>query len=876
MSRNSGIEIVSRRESCGGGGLAASDHFGFTCSRCVLPSERVRSKRRSSVTELGASAGGGFATRRLSQLEMLSLGSDLRETEPPWCQREGGCPASSNPALTPCPSGLVPEHGGGEDGPLLSSLSRWGCTWAWTRRPELRRVLREGHTCEAVPASHPCLPLSVKRASWLGGAQPEEGAFADVMPDPEAGPQHLQESNPAPPRPPAEKPRCVSLTAGLSRLLSIGFHLPLRSRPQDRKARSVSDTGLLADLQGAAEPHKGPHSLRPSDDILVAGSDLDQENAHFVVVDMVLEAIEEGKWAACGRRGPRLAARRGLLRLDALQDEPKSSARPSRPRTRHSDGNSGRAVFYPGITIQLRVTPMSDVEKTQNNRTAAVAFSGIGSSSDKVSTEDDVHSSLPSSPQVPTRPCSAEALAQMLMSAFRKQWLPMQALSSSPGDLSLALQEAGVTTATAHVHHGHRTRSSRSAITRLVVSSGVQHSPDRQVPEQFYPSTQVTCCRRWDSRYCRTLARTNTDPRLMMSTVLTSLTRWYLHPAHDCSRLRGPVPPQQRCGDSSAEPRLRGGDQTEVEDEGHPDVGASPLSGHLEYPPAQEVSRPVCVCERERERQRETVPLVLYGDSWMCFSLSHGVPNLVHLARRSEVMASQQYLCAGCGTEVEVRQLRENGLSRWLRAEKPRPLSSSFGGPNTGYMKKLRYCEYLGGYFCECCHGQAEAVIPGRVLQRWDFSLYPVCNFSKRLLDSVWFLPLFGLSSTSRTLYPRARELDKLRDLLEQLVALKKQLGACRLADGVLQEFQQLPSHLTQNPSLLSLDDLLAVKRGLLVPQARALLRAAAAHVDGCELCLANGFICEFCHSQDVIFPFQSERCKRCTGECLPRSLHRL
>ncbi|XP_018595326.1 protein RUBCNL-like [Scleropages formosus] len=477
------------------------------------------------------------------------------------------------------------------------------------------------------------------------------------MPDPEAGPQHLQESNPAPPRPPAEKPRCVSLTAGLSRLLSIGFHLPLRSRPQDRKARSVSDTGLLANLQGAAEPHKGPHSLRPSDDILVAGSDLDQENAHFVVVDMVLEAIEEGKWAACGRRGPRLAARRGLLRLDALQDEPKSSARPSRPRTRHSDGNSG-------------------------------------SSSDKVSTEDDVHSSLPSSPQVPTRPCSAEALAQMLMSAFRKQWLPMQALSSSPGDLSLALQE-------------------------------------------FLPSSDA-------------------------ATAAQSLAF------------------------------------------------------------AEEI--------RQKSRMRGTL---MWAPPRFQIILSIHPPK-----KRSEVMASQQYLCAGCGTEVEVR-----------------------------YMKKLRYCEYLGGYFCECCHGQAEAVIPGRVLQRWDFSLYPVCNFSKRLLDSVWFLPLFGLSSTSRTLYPRARELDKLRDLLEQLVALKKQLGACRLADGVLQEFQQLPSHLTQNPSLLSLDDLLAVKRGLLVPQARALLRAAAAHVDGCELCLANGFICEFCHSQDVIFPFQSERCKRCT-EC--------
>lgn len=36
-----------------------------------------------------------------------------------------------------------------------------------------------------------------------------------------------------------------------------------------------------------------------------------QENAHFIVVDMVLEVLEEAVWASRTQRGPRLAGRRG-------------------------------------------------------------------------------------------------------------------------------------------------------------------------------------------------------------------------------------------------------------------------------------------------------------------------------------------------------------------------------------------------------------------------------------------------------------------------------------------------------------------------------------------------------------------------------------
>ncbi|XP_070694137.1 protein associated with UVRAG as autophagy enhancer [Pempheris klunzingeri] len=203
--------------------------------------------------------------------------------------------------------------------------------------------------------------------------------------------------------------------------------------------------------------------------------------------------------------------------------------------------------------------------------------------------------------------------------------------------------------------------------------------------------------------------------------------------------------------------------------------------------------------------------------------------------RRSEVVALQHFLCAGCGTKVEPK-----------------------------YTKKLRYCEYLGRYFCDCCHSGSDAVIPGRVLSCWDFGRYPVSDFSKQLLDSMWNQPLFDLSCVGKTLYSRVKELDKFRELQEQLLGIKKLLEACRLSGRVIAEFDQLPAHVLEQPHLFSMDDLLKVKRGQLVVQARAVLHSALSHVENCQLCLARGFICEFCREKDIIFPFQSLICQRC------------
>ncbi|NXO04320.1 RUBCL protein, partial [Rhinopomastus cyanomelas] len=212
--------------------------------------------------------------------------------------------------------------------------------------------------------------------------------------------------------------------------------------------------------------------------------------------------------------------------------------------------------------------------------------------------------------------------------------------------------------------------------------------------------------------------------------------------------------------------------------------------------------------------------------------------NIHPSVKRDAVVAAQNFTCVGCGTPIESK-----------------------------YIRRLRYCDYLGKYFCDCCHSYAQSPIPARILLKWDFKKYYVCNFSKHLLDSIWQNPIFNVSCINKALYTKSKEMDRVREVQEQLFHLKRLLRTCRFGESVLKDFEQVPSHLTEELNLFSLDDLVKIKRGQLLPLLRGILKSSTSHVDGCELCQAKGFICEFCQSADLLFPYQIAKCKRCT-EC--------
>ncbi|NXW47646.1 RUBIC protein, partial [Nyctiprogne leucopyga] len=206
---------------------------------------------------------------------------------------------------------------------------------------------------------------------------------------------------------------------------------------------------------------------------------------------------------------------------------------------------------------------------------------------------------------------------------------------------------------------------------------------------------------------------------------------------------------------------------------------------------------------------------------------------------RKVAVAKQNYRCAGCGIRTD-----------------------------PDYIKRLRYCEYLGKYFCQCCHENAQTVIPSRILRKWDFSKYYVSNFSKDLLSKIWNDPLFNVQDINPALYRKVKSLNQVWLLRIQLFHMKNMFKTCRLAKDLLDSFDTVPGHLTEDLHLYSLSDLSATKKGDLVPRLTELLKAGSLHVAKCMLCQAKGFICEFCQNEgDIIFPFELNKCKTCE-EC--------
>ncbi|XP_032262673.1 run domain Beclin-1-interacting and cysteine-rich domain-containing protein isoform X14 [Phoca vitulina] len=206
---------------------------------------------------------------------------------------------------------------------------------------------------------------------------------------------------------------------------------------------------------------------------------------------------------------------------------------------------------------------------------------------------------------------------------------------------------------------------------------------------------------------------------------------------------------------------------------------------------------------------------------------------------RKIAVAKQNYRCAGCGIRTD-----------------------------PDYIKRLRYCEYLGKYFCQCCHENAQMVIPSRVLRKWDFSKYCVSNFSKDLLIKIWNDPLFNVQDINSALYRKVKLLNQVRLLRVQLYHMKNMFKTCRLAKELLDSFDTVPGHLTEDLHLYSLSDLTATRKGELGPRLAELTRAGATHVERCMLCQAKGFICEFCQNEDdIIFPFELHKCRTCE-EC--------
>ncbi|ENN74780.1 hypothetical protein HUJ04_003157 [Dendroctonus ponderosae] len=204
---------------------------------------------------------------------------------------------------------------------------------------------------------------------------------------------------------------------------------------------------------------------------------------------------------------------------------------------------------------------------------------------------------------------------------------------------------------------------------------------------------------------------------------------------------------------------------------------------------------------------------------------------------RKEIMNKQHFKCAGCGIVV---------------AEQ--------------YASKFRYCNYLGKYFCTGCHKNQVALIPARILYKWDFHRYPVSTFSFKLLEQMYSDPLFRIFDLNKNIRKFSKNLEFIRKYRVGLFYLKEYIFTCRFAETVQERLEKdLPPYFLSKPDEYSIDDLVNIKNGELKTKLKFLGEICLRHTSECKLCLARGYICEFCNANDIIFPWHMRTVIRCS-----------
>nr|XP_019545002.2 run domain Beclin-1-interacting and cysteine-rich domain-containing protein [Aedes albopictus] len=207
--------------------------------------------------------------------------------------------------------------------------------------------------------------------------------------------------------------------------------------------------------------------------------------------------------------------------------------------------------------------------------------------------------------------------------------------------------------------------------------------------------------------------------------------------------------------------------------------------------------------------------------------------------RRAQ-MQKQNNRCAGCGMKVA-----------------------------QAYSSRFRYCHYLGKYNCSGCHKNHMAAIPAKVIERWDFTFYPVCSFAYRLLNEIIACPLYRINHLNPKLYEKVRVLQVARNIRKNLKYIKDFIVNCRFATEMKGQFHNVPEHITSELDSWSMADFISVRNGSFQKEKTDLIRRCEKHIFECELCIAHGFFCENCDRKEIIFPWQKRvvKCSKC-GAC--------
>ena len=159
---------------------------------------------------------------------------------------------------------------------------------------------------------------------------------------------------------------------------------------------------------------------------------------------------------------------------------------------------------------------------------------------------------------------------------------------------------------------------------------------------------------------------------------------------------------------------------------------------------------------------------------------------------------------------------------------------------------------------------------PARIVHNWDFEAHPVSQATKQYLFLMLRKPVIDINATNPKLSAVVEEVAKVTQLRSKIMLMKNYLTLCRIASKEkLLLILVSRQHFVDGALLYSLQDLIDIKNGFLLPFLETATSVFEEHIKSCLLCKAKGFVCEICNIDDVVlFPFdkEAEMCPQCQG----------
>lgn len=98
-------------------------------------------------------------------------------------------------------------------------------------------------------------------------------------------------------------------------------------------------------------------------------------------------------------------------------------------------------------------------------------------------------------------------------------------------------------------------------------------------------------------------------------------------------------------------------------------------------------------------------------------------------------------------------------------------------------LQKPRRCHYCAQHFCHKCHSNKTAMLPFKVVARWDFAEYHVCNSDYDFLTNAYDRPLLYVPNLPVQIRQKP-VVERLTQLRGKAVRLHAILSQCREAVG--------------------------------------------------------------------------------------------